>query len=422
MVDRLDDKDQKLQQLYDEARETASYLKGYSNSLVAGVPEGVVAVDTEARLTVWNASAQRILREACPLGKPLPNPDDPLAQALRRALDGSPTDKAMIILTVPGEGEPEDPDRQRLVELTCAPFRSEAGTLLGAVALVNDRTELERFRRVAERNERLAAIGSLGGGLAHEIKNPLGAIMGFAELIERGGDTQRLARRLRDEVTDLDTFLNEFLSFARDNSVRREPTDLGDLIRFSVVAALKAVGLDPDEAKAALEPGASPPKLLLGKGIHVRVEVDPLPALALDATLLRSAFVNLATNALQAMIESSQVSNKGGELLVRAHKVGQSIYVRFRDSGPGIPLESREKIFDPLFTTRAEGTGLGLAICNKTVTAHGGKLSVRDAPGGGAEFVIRLPAVAAQSSGPYRVPKSERGDAQVETVEAEQSG
>jgi signal transduction histidine kinase len=427
MVDRLEEKDQKLKQLYDEVRETASYLKGYSNSLVGGVPEGVVAVNTEGRLTVWNASAQRILREVCPLGDPLPNQDAPLAQALRRALEGSRTDKAMIILVVPGEGETDDPDRQRLVELTCAPFVDEEGALLGAVALVNDRTELETFRRVAERNQRLAAIGSLGGGLAHEIKNPLGAILGFAELIERGGDAQRWAGRLRDEIVELDTFLNEFLAFARDNSIRREPTDLEDLVRRSLVQSLKQVGLDPDAAGAAVEPGAPPVNLLLRGGINIRLEMDVLPLLALDATLLRSAFVNLATNALQAMIEQSQASNKGGELLVRGHKVGQSVYVRFRDTGPGIPLENREKIFDPLFTSRAEGTGLGLAICNKTITAHGGKLSIRDAPGGGAEFVVRLPMVAAPGSGPIPASAARtQGDEETErealTVETEQSG
>jgi signal transduction histidine kinase len=432
MVDRLEDKDQKLKLLYKEARETASYLKGYSNSLVAGVPEGVVAVDTQGRLSVWNASAQRILRKVCHLGDPLPDPDTPLAQALTRALAGSRTDRAMIILDVPGgEGDGEDPDGQRLVELTCAPFVDEDGTLLGAVALVNDRTELEQFRRAAVRNERLAAIGSLGGGLAHEIKNPLGAIMGFAELIERGGDTKRLAGRLRDEIVELDTFLNQFLSFARDNSIRREPTDLDTLLRRSVTQSLMQVGLDPDEARNALGANGAPAKLLLNGAINIRVEVDPLPTLALDGTLLRSVFTNLATNALQAMIEASQASTKGGELLVRAHKVGRSVYVRFRDTGPGIPIESREKIFDPLFTTRAEGTGLGLAICNKTVDAHGGKLSIRDAPGGGAEFVIRLPMVAAAGSGPTLAPEpgiletpsgAGSGSAEAVTAEAEQSG
>ena len=103
--------------------------------------------------------------------------------------------------------------------------------------------------------------------------------------------------------------------------------------------------------------------------------------------------VGLARNAIQVMPE-------GGELLVRSHQIGDSVFLRFRDRGPGVPPENRERIFNPLFTTRAEGTGLGLAICNKTVMAHGGKLSVRDAPGGGAEFVIQLPVVSrARSSG-----------------------
>jgi signal transduction histidine kinase len=132
----------------------------------------------------------------------------------------------------------------------------------------------------------------------------------------------------------------------------------------------------------------------MGSGeLRLTLELDVLPALALDAMLMRTVVVNLLRNACQAMPD-------GGELLVRTHKVGQGVYLRVRDQGPGIALEDREKVFDPLYTTRAEGTGLGLAICHKSITAHGGKLSVRDAPGGGAEVVVRIPLVVASPAAP----------------------
>jgi signal transduction histidine kinase len=384
MVERLREKDATLQELYEQARETATYLESYTNSLVAGVPEGVVAVDPEGKLTVWNARAQAILRETRPLGEPLTG-DGPVAAALRSALDGSKTAQALFVVEVAGGEEEAEEDLQRLVELTCAPFRDEGGELLGAVALLSDRTELERFRRAASRNERLEAVGSLGGGLAHEIKNPLGAISGFAELIERKADPDlaRLTARLREQVVELNEFLNEFLVFARDERIRREPTDLAALLRGSVHQALIEQGADDEVAQAAL---AGDPVELAGSSLRVRLELADLPQLALDRVVMRSAFVNLVRNALQAMTE-------GGELRVVSHKVGQGIYVRVRDQGPGIPLNLRERVFDPLFTTRAEGTGLGLAICHKVVTAHGGKLSVRDGPQGGAEVVVRLPLV-----------------------------
>jgi signal transduction histidine kinase len=409
MVDRMAEKDEKLRELYARARETAEYLQGYSNHLVAGVPSGVVAVDTKGTVTVWNRSACQILRKEGHVGRSAESqlgPDHALVRALRAALAGSITDQALIVLDDPrldggsdqGPVDDEPEEAQRMVELTCAPFgaKTGAGELLGAVALVTDRTELERFRRSASRNERLAAIGSLGAGLAHEIKNPLGAISGFAELIERkeGQDAARLAGRLRREVEELNRFLGEFLAFARDDTIRREPSDLADLLRRGITVALQGMGLDGEAAQRAVE--QAEPALVPGTGgtVLVRLLLSDLPPAAVDGPLLRAAFTNLAKNAVQAMGE------KGGELTVRLSRLEDVIYIRFRDQGPGIPLDIREKVFDPLFTTRAEGTGLGLAITHKTVTAHGGKISVRDAQGGGAELVLRLPFVGATADAP----------------------
>ena len=414
MVDRLAEKDEKLRELYDRAQRTAAYLQGYSSQLVAGVPSGVVATDATGRVTVWNESAARILEVQGPPGRTVSEAmgsDHPLTRALVRALAGSVTDQAIIVLD-PGrsntsqearvppseasdvsdpkaEGEEPDDEQQRMVELTCAPFRDERGVLLGAAALITDRTELERFRRVASRNERLAAIGTLGAGLAHEIKNPLGAISGFAELIERreGQDAARLAARLRHEVEELNRFLGEFLAFARDDTLRREPHDLRELLRRSIEIALNGVGLDHDATARAL--AGEEVRLPGGVPLRLRLNLADVPLQAVDGALMRSTFVNLVKNAVQAMAGTG----KGGELAVRLSRLEDVLYVRVKDQGPGIPLDMRERIFDPLFTTRAEGTGLGLAIVHKAITAHGGKISVRDAPGGGAELIVRLPCV-----------------------------
>ncbi|MCA8922639.1 MAG: PAS domain-containing protein [Planctomycetes bacterium] len=373
MVTGLREKDRELRELYARAQERAVYLQGYSNYFVAGVPTGVVAVDTSEQLTVLNPAARRILgcegESGQPVGEVL-GAQHQVALALRRALEGSRSDK--VLIGIPGEEDQE----QRPVELSCAPLYGEDGSLLGAAALVDDRTEVEQLRRAVSRNERLAAIGNLGAGLAHEIRNPLGAISGFAELIERreGQDAARLAGRLRGEVSALNTFLEQFLSFARDNSIRRELNDLRPILHESVDAALQAVG----------EGGLDAP----GR-FRVAFDIDGgLPQLSLDRALIRSAFTNVAQNALEAMGE-------GGELSIAVRVARETVTVRIRDTGPGIPAEDRERIFDPLFTTRAAGTGLGLAIVHKTLGAHGGKIGVREAPGGGAEFVIRLPLTGA---------------------------
>jgi len=391
MVERLAAKDRELRELYDRTRERAVYLQGYSNCLVAGVPSGVVAIDAEGRVRVWNPPAARILGLEGTLDAPVREvlgAEHALTRALEAAVErGSVTEQALVVLDESGEHDDLATDRQRLVELGCAPFYGEDGELLGAAALVNDRTELEQLRRAASRNERLAAIGNLGAGLAHEIKNPLGAISGFAELIERkeGQDAARLAGRLRHEVDELNRFLQLFLAFARDDQIRREPTDLDEVVRRGVAQALQEA-LEDDAVEGALAGDAV--DLPEGGELRIELELGGLPTLAVDGTLLRAAFANLARNALQVM-------PGGGVLAIRTTSAGDHALVRVRDTGPGIPVEERERVFDALYTTRAEGTGLGLAIVHKTVVAHGGKVSVRDAPGGGAEVLVWLPVVGA---------------------------
>jgi signal transduction histidine kinase len=410
MVDRLGAQDAELRELYAAAQKKAVFLSGYSKYLVEGVPSAVVAVDPEGIVTVWNEGARAILAKggAGAVGKPLREmlePGHPVARALERALKGELSDEALVALGHPGDAEAGEADHEdagaRLVELAAGPFKNpETGAILGAAALVHDRTELERLRRAAARNERLAAVGRLAAGLAHEIRNPLGAISGFAELIERkrgGEDSARLATRLKGEVFELNRFLTEFLAFARDQRITRADEDLNELVRRAAETALQAVGFTVDETRKVLEgaPLARPE----GGELRLAIEGDPaLSVVAVDAPALKAAIVNIVKNALEAM--------KGkGALALRLRRSNDRAVLRVRDSGPGVPPELREKIFDPFFTTRDNGVGLGLAIAHKIVVAHGGKIAVRTPDEGGCEFVVRVPltAAAAESAGPPAV-------------------
>jgi signal transduction histidine kinase/HAMP domain-containing protein len=412
MVDRLQAQEGELRELARSASQRAEFLQGYSKYLVESVPSAVVATDKQGNITVWNEGATKLLGAGEP-GKPLALTlqDHPVRRALERALAGELSDEALVAIGPAGDAEAGEGDQDeagaRLVELAAAPLKDHGtGEVLGAAALVHDRTELERLRRAAARNERLAAIGRLAAGLAHEIRNPLGAISGFAELIERKkgqDDSARLASRLRGEVAELNRFLTEFLAFARDARIKREPCDLNEVARRAVETALQAIGVSVDDTRRALDGAAIAGVAAGGAGaegeLRVTLEGDPeLAGAVVDATALKAAIVNIAKNAVEAM--------KGkGTLAVRVRRSGDLAVIRVRDTGPGVPAELREKIFDPFFTTRESGVGLGLAIAHKLVAAHGGKIAVRNPDDGGCEFVLRVPVTAggAKSAGPPSV-------------------
>ena len=251
-----------------------------------------------------------------------------------------------------------------------------------AETLAETNRRLEQAQAEARRSERLAALGQLSAGLAHEIRNPLGVIKGSAEMLsQRLGETNPLATELAGyistETNRLSGLVTRFLDFARPLHAELVPQD----VRAVLDRALDNVAR-------------------LWKGSPVQVEKDyqpELPLVALDESLCEQAFVNLVQNAYDAM------SMTGGQLLVRVAKSPSAerkgVEVRIEDSGPGIPLESREQIFNPFVTTKKNGVGLGLSIVSRIVDGHHGSIRVEDAGGGksekertGACFVVFFPA------------------------------
>jgi two-component system, NtrC family, sensor histidine kinase HydH len=236
---------------------------------------------------------------------------------------------------------------------------------------------LKQAQAEARRAERLAALGQLSAGLAHEIRNPLGVIKGSAELLQQklsGSDSlpRELAGFIYTEVNRLSALVGRFLDFARPSKLELHPESMTEVMERSL--------------KAMTQQGA-------GAKVEVHREFsDNLPPVMLDPELCEQAFTNLLLNACEAMGE------QGGELRVRIYPrsaedgAGQSVVVEIEDSGPGVPVELREQIFNPFVTTKKSGVGLGLAIVSKIVDSHGGLVTLGDAPGHGARFTLRFPA------------------------------
>lgn len=251
-----------------------------------------------------------------------------------------------------------------------------------AETLAETNRRLEQAQADARRSERLAALGQLSAGLAHEIRNPLGVIKGSAEMLtHKLGESNPLATELAGyistETNRLSALVTRFLDFARPLHTELAVQDLTAVL---------------DRALHTVE--------ILRKDEAVDVEKEyeqNLPAVPLDESLSEQAFVNIIQNAYEAMGEN------GGRLRVsatRSHAAGSGVEVRIEDTGPGVPEELREQIFNPFVTTKKTGVGLGLSIVSKIMDGHHGSIRVEsardhredDAKNSGARFVMFFPA------------------------------
>ena len=247
-----------------------------------------------------------------------------------------------------------------------------------AERLAETNRRLEQAQAEARRSERLAALGQLSAGLAHEIRNPLGVIKGSAEMLtQKLQASDELARELAGyistEVIRLSALVTEFLDFARPLHAEPHPANL--------IALLDRV--------LQIVAGRFPSK-------PVRVErhyASGLPPVPLDESLCEQAFLNLVQNAYEAMQDKDK--DHGGTLRVEVQPTTQNdregVELRLADTGPGVPDELREEIFNPFVTTKKTGVGLGLSIVSKIVDGHHGSIHVENAPGSGAVFTLFFP-------------------------------
>ena len=232
--------------------------------------------------------------------------------------------------------------------------------------------ELSEKNKLLERKERLAALGEMAAGMAHEIRNPLGGIQLYASLLAKDVATMpqslQLVHKISGGVRRLEGLVSQVLHFTRESQVSRAETDLAEII---------ATALELAEPK------------LIERGVEVQLRGEARLIVRADEQLLGQAVLNLLLNGIEAMEE-------GGSLFVQFARAteedgeGRQVKLTIRDGGPGIPPAILDRIFNPFFTTKDTGTGLGLAIVHRIVDAHDGTITVTNPPGGGACFEIRI--------------------------------
>ena len=355
-------------QSFQTARSNLDQIRAFSNHLVDNMPMGLVALDTKLRIRSMNAVATRLLqlekppRKGTAAKKILPKPlfaflsvADPASSALQREGLLEEVEWVTEDQTVRTEAA--------LSRLKPAGIESQGGYML----LIRDLSEVDALRKEVARSQRLATVGKLAAGVAHEIRNPLSSIKGFATLIgQRHGEDPK-DRQISDimiqEVDRLNRVVGQLLDFSRPLCVMASCVDLRQIV---------------DSTLCLVEEQAERKAIRIGN----RVETGLIAHL--DADKVRQVLLNLYLNAIDAMEED-------GHLIVDGRIDDTEIRLQVTDTGCGIEDAELPHIFDPYFTTKTTGTGLGLAIAHNIMEAHKGTISVNSLPGQGTVITLCFP-------------------------------
>lgn len=341
---------------------------------------GVIAIHRDGTLALMNEEAYRIFslpRAAHDVGRPFSEvlgerPD------IVRVLSG-----VFELSTLPNRAELRLKDIDRVIGYTLAQVKDDAGRAIGAALLFKDLTQVEQLEERERLRDRLASLGEMAAGIAHELKNPLAGIEVMAGLLRRqvpeSPDAQSLLADIISEAKLANAIVVEMLEFVRPIRLQVERTAIGDVLHQALTLA---------ESKAARG------------GVSVHLDVAPtLPMIDGDQHQLCQVFTNLLTNAFEALDGRGSIAVKAVAQALEQdpafasdlHAPTPALIVDVVDDGPGVPPDLSDRIFDPFFTTKPQGSGLGLPIVRKIVDAHDGRIDLMSAPGHGTRFRITLP-------------------------------
>lgn len=356
-------------------QERAEASERLSDTIVAGITSGLLLVDARGSLRIVNPAGRRLLG----LGEPAVEHDyrdalasvAPIADVIGEGLRSQiAIVRRLVAVRVADDSSGAAPLADRHFGVTVSPLHAADGSLQGVICLFTDLTQVVALEQQVQFKESLARLGELTAGLAHEFRNGLATIHGYARLLDParlGPPHDGYVRALREETETLSEVVTNFLNFARPTPLVAGPVDVGQVVSR----------VTEDLGPEAQRLGGS----LVARGTFGHTLGDEV--------LLRQALGNLCRNAIEACAEAQiapQVTVEG--TLERAASV-QALTVS--DNGPGIAHDRLGHVFQPFFTTKNSGTGLGLALVQKIIVTHNGQVTARNLPGGGAAFDVRLP-------------------------------
>lgn len=368
VIQKLREQEKELERLHKAERERAESTARLSEEVTRNMPSGLLVIGANGLIAAANPAAEQALgiqsllyrRYSEVLGE-----SSDLSTLIQRCLsDGSIFRREQATHLSPDGARHE-------LGVTISPIRRAEEKATGAICLLSDLTELTALQKQMQFRENLAALGELSAGIAHEFKNALATISGYAQMIHSqpdAPDTIENAEKILEQTRSITHVVTEFLRYARPLEVSQEVVQLGPIWD----RVLNEVH--------ELHPTVS---------ISVGGKFDELTG---DEALLRQAFLNLVRNAAEAAVECSQRPQVVVQGERKASSGEPAQVIRITDNGAGISSETASKLFRPFFTTKANGTGLGLAVVQKILVQHGGQIEARNRTEGGAEFIVTLPA------------------------------
>jgi signal transduction histidine kinase len=389
VIAQLQSQQQELQRLTEQASERADSAERFSDRIVASMPTGLIAFDSSGHATVINGPARTLFKtEANTPGehyRAIFAAVPALAEMVETCLATGRLFRREEIESVNGSAQP------KRLGATVAPIDPAESGARGALCLLTDITEVTRLREQVALKRNLESLGEMSAGLAHEFKNAMAALHGYAQFLqsidhdERG---QAAAAGLLQEVRSLSDMSTAFLNFARPQPLQLEDVPLDELIR-ECARELKLL-FEERRVELIINAGAQT-RGTSPTGREGSSEGADSIEIQGDARMLRQALLNLLRNAAEAIEEEKTERRVTVNLSTQTERGQPWATISIRDTGHGVPEADLQRIFIPFFTTKSQGHGVGLALAHRVITEHGGTLTVANAAGGGALFTIRLP-------------------------------
>ena len=361
-----------LQKLYAETNQKAKNLESYNEYILKSIGIGMIICDAQGRITRLNNSAQKILgiSESVATGKHYK------IVFREKAILCSLIEMALLekrVCSVPEMEVSKNNGENIWIGISTSTIKDEQNQMLGVAVLLTDLTEIKRLQNEIAFKEKMAALGEMSSGLAHELRNSMGVILGFSKLLKKKGTektfTDQIVSGILNEAMSMESLIQRFLTFAKPFDLKIEKVNLKNVIE----ECIKSLEENVKENKIKFELRSEP----------------NLPSISGDRLLLKQSFLNLVQNSIEAM-------PLGGKFTIRLGKIKtpheeELVKIEISDTGCGIEKKDQGKIFNPFFTSKEKGTGLGLSLVKKIISLHQGEIEFESKINKGTTFKIYLP-------------------------------